>query len=146
MGLSVRFYQIKAGEDPEPAYVVIASRHRQKWIVVRHKERTTWEIPGGHREPAEDARQAACRELYEETGALQYELRPVYGYMVADGLAVSHGMLYFAEVRSLGRLPASEIGEIRLVDDPLQLELTYPRIQPLLHRKILEYIGRNEPR
>lgn len=62
--------------------VVVVSRYRNQWILVRHKERLTWEVPAGHREPQETLEAAACRELYEETGAAEFELYPVGVYGV----------------------------------------------------------------
>ena len=45
----------------------------------------SFEIPGGHIEPGESPEQAARRELYEETGALDYTLQPVGVYGVEIG-------------------------------------------------------------
>lgn len=43
-------------------------RHDQGFLLVHHRERQTWELPGGHIEGAESARDCAVRELFEETG------------------------------------------------------------------------------
>ena len=60
--------------DIEMSIVIIASRYRDKWIFVKHKERSTYEIPAGHIEPGEDPSFTARRELYEETGATDFSL------------------------------------------------------------------------
>ena len=40
----------------------------------------TWEIPGGHIEPGESPEEAARRELFEETGAAEFTIRPIFDY------------------------------------------------------------------
>ena len=122
--------------DADVTFAVIAARYEGKWILSRHRERTTWEIPGGHREEGETVEEAARRELFEETGALEYELSPVTLYGVDRDGALSYGKLYFAEVTKLSPIPeTSEIGEIELFEI-LPTELTYPEIQPDLHRSL----------
>ena len=59
-------------KDITEAFSVIAVRENGAWLLVRHSARKTWELPGGHREPDETPLEAACRELYEETGALRF--------------------------------------------------------------------------
>ena len=61
-------------EDEKIGFVVIAAKYKDQWVLCRHEERQTWEIPGGHREIGELLEQAARRELYEETGAIKAEL------------------------------------------------------------------------
>ena len=61
-------------KDITEAFSVIAVRENGAWLLVRHSAQKTWELPGGHREPDETPLEAACRELYEETGALRFRL------------------------------------------------------------------------
>lgn len=130
--LTVRFYD--RVDDDLLKFAVIVSKHRGKWVYCRHRERDTYEVPGGHREEGETIEEAVRRELFEETGALEYTLDPVSVYSVDEGRGETYGMLYAAEIDVLGALPESEIGEVRLFD-ALPGRLTYPQIQPALFQK-----------
>lgn len=133
--LEVTFHDPAQVPDGKLKYAVIAAQYEGKWVFCRHKERTTWEVPGGHREPGEDILATARRELWEETGALEAEIRPLCVYRVND-----YGMLCYAKITKLGPLsPDSEIGEICLAGD-LPEELTYPAIQPYLFRYVNEHL------
>lgn len=140
--MKVEFYAIGCN-DNNLKFVVILARYCGQWIFVRHKDRITWEIPGGHIEPYEDVDSAAKRELYEETGALEYRLEPICDYSVEKDQERSFGRLFFAEVNRLGDLEY-EIDEISLCDE-LPDQLTYSRIQPYLYEQVIEYlINRHE--
>ena len=62
----VKFYD--QVEDEKLKFAVIAARAEGKWVFCKHKARTTFEMPGGHREPGEPILDTARRELQEETG------------------------------------------------------------------------------
>ena len=125
-------------DDALLKFAVIAAVYQNKWVFVRHKHRSTWEIPGGHREPGETISEAARRELWEETGAVRSDLRHLSVYGVTRDGATTYGMLFFAEIAELGPLSDSvEIGEVRLFD-ALPQALTYPDIQPELFRRAKE--------
>lgn len=113
-------------------YAVIAARQDGKWLFCRHKERTSWELPGGHREPGENIYDTARRELWEETGATDFQLEPVSAYSVTREGETDCGALFFAELREMGPIPeAFEIAETRRMDT-LPEDMTYPEIQPAL--------------
>lgn len=116
-------------EDSLLKFSVIAAKKEDRWIFCRHKTRSTWEIPGGHREPGETPEQCARRELYEETGAVSYELTQIGVYSAESERGIGYGMFYFANVRELADIPSEfEIGEIHFFDDCPE-NLTYPEIQ-----------------
>lgn len=138
----VIFRPVGTVEDEEIMFSVICARYRDKWVFSRHRERDTWEIPGGHRETDETPQETARRELYEETGAVQAEFTPICVYGVKRESDTRFGMLYFAVITELGDIPASsEIAEITLTD-ALPRRLTYPAIQPHLYREVQGYLNR----
>lgn len=139
--MKIDFLSNQKVSDDEITYVVIVSRYNDQWVVVRQRERSTWEVPGGHREDKEDSNKAAERELYEETGAKEFEVFPVYAYSVKDGANITYGKLFYVEIKKLENLPDFEIAEIKLVDDILKEDLTYPVIQPVLIKKVIEYLS-----
>ena len=140
--IKVNFYDLNEELDSKLLYAVIMARYKDKWIFVRHKERTTWEIPGGHREENENINNTASRELFEETGAKNFDIKPVCIYSVDNGEGETFGQLFCAEIRRLEELPDSEIGEIKLFDS-IPKNLTYPLIQPHLFKKVEEYYTSN---
>ena len=69
-------FQLLMGQpvpDEEIKIAVVAARYEGKWLLCRHRDRDTWELPGGHREAGETIAETAMRELREETGATEAE-------------------------------------------------------------------------
>ena len=135
----VKFYE--AADDRLLKFAVIIAKANNQFVFCRHRERNTYEIPGGHRETGETILETAQRELYEETGAMAYTLRPVCVYSVTapenfEGKE-TFGMLYCADIQFFEGELHSEIEEIVLLDQPVCL-WTYPLIQP----KLIEEAGR----
>lgn len=137
MVTEVRFYD--EVDDNRLKFAVILAKSRGKWVLCRHKERQTLEVPGGHREPGETIEQAARRELHEETGAVRFAIEPVCVYAVVrdDEPEESCGMLYFAEIEEFEPELHSEIEKIILLENPPRDGWTYPKIQPRLLEEAL---------
>ena len=137
----VTFYKPEKVEDKILEFAVIASRYQDKWVYCCHKERSTWEIPGGHREIGETIEETAYRELAEETGAIDAEIKVVAAYEVEKNGQQSYGMLFWANIYNLGYLPKdSEIEKIQLFDT-LPENLTYPEIQPHLYHSVQGWLN-----
>ena len=126
-------------------FVDILAIYKNKWIFCMHKERTTWENPGGHIEPEETLLEAAKRELYEETGAVDFNMEPLCDYYLngeMNGVSYSgNGQVYYALVHTLGELPQySEMEKIGLFD-ALPDELTYPVLRNFFHLGMEKHFG-----
>ncbi len=126
-------------ETAELIYSVIIARYQEKWVLCRHKQRSTFEVPGGHIEKNENCDEAAKRELFEETGAEDFSIEKVCVYGVERDGETRYGALYFAEIKSFGKLPDMEIAEILFFDN-LPENLTYPQIQPLLFEHVKKWM------
>lgn len=136
----VTFYDPHYEPGVQLTYSVISARFEDSWIFVRHQDRITWEIAGGHIEKGETADEAAGRELMEETGATRFNIECIATYSVNIDGETGWGRLYFAEVFEMGAIPdMSEIAEAKL-QDHLPENLTHPDIQPHLFDRTLEYI------
>ncbi|MDD3141090.1 MAG: NUDIX domain-containing protein [Lachnospiraceae bacterium] len=126
--LEVKFYDDV--DDSLLKFAVIISKSNGKWVFCKHKERDTYEVPGGHREKDESILDTAKRELKEETGAIDFAIKPVCVYSVKDITDETFGMLYIADIYSFEEIH-SEIEKI-IITDQLVENWTYPLIQPKL--------------
>ena len=112
-------------------YVVILSKYHGKILLSRHKERDTWETQGGHIECGETPLEAARRELYEESGAVDFSIIPLFDYWAGDNTSWANGMVFIADIEKLDNIPESEMKEVKIFDC-LPEALTYPDITPVL--------------
>ncbi len=133
--MEVQFYD--AVEDTLLKFAVIIARAEGKLVFCKHRQRETWELPGGRREPGETIEETARRELMEETGASEFTLRPICIYSVTGKTRVnetgeeSFGGLFFADIHAFEPELHSEMERIALLD-ALPDRWTYPLIQPTL--------------
>lgn len=120
-------------------YVVLAAREKKHWVFVRHRDRSTWEMPAGHIEKGESASQAAHRELSEETGATAATIRHLCDYRVTVKGNTEAGRLYSAEIHERNTKLEHEIEELQL-SSGLPADLTYPEVQTLLFQHAKELL------
>lgn len=132
--IEVKFYD--EVEDSLLKFAVIISKYDGKWVFCKHKERDTYEVPGGHREAGENILDTAKRELNEETCASEFDISQVGVYSVTDveKNTETFGMLYFADIKTFEGELQSEIEKI-IITETLPTAWTYPLIQP----KLMEY-------
>ena len=136
--MEVKFYE--QAPDHQLKFAVIIAKAHGKWVFCRHRQRDTYELPGGQREAEESILDAATRELQEETGALDFSLVPVCAYSVVGKNQVNpsgeeaFGMLYAADIIAFEPELHREIEQVLFLDElPRDLKpWTYPMIQPKL--------------
>ena len=130
--LPVNIHELGSADDSELTRVVCVSQYKGKWVYSKNKKRGGWEIPGGHIEEGETWQEAAKRELYEETGAVDVEIEPICLYSIS-----TYGMLCYARINKLDKLPESEIEEVGLFDDKPD-DLTYKDTYNLFFKTVKE--------
>ena len=133
--VEVKFYDNV--DDALLRFAVIISKTNGKWVFCKHRERDTYEAPGGHREKGEDILTTARRELREETGAVDFTIKPICAYSVKGKTRInesdddeSFGMLFLADIASFEEIH-SEMEKILITDDLVD-NWTYPLIYPKL--------------
>lgn len=135
----VKFYE--SIQDELMKFAVIIAKSDGKYVFCKHKDRDTWELPGGHREAGENILDTAKRELYEETGALDFSIEPIGVYSVTQAYRFnaqeSFGMLFYADIQSFETELHNEIEKIEIMD-VLPDKWTYPLIQPELLQFVKE--------
>lgn len=124
----------------EYKYVVILSEYNGNIVLSRHKQRITWETQGGHIEQGETSLDVAKRELYEESGAVDFDIEPLCDYRAWNEETGNgaNGVVFHAVIRRFDDIPESEMAEIKEFTS-LPDNLTYPAITPV----VFEYLFKN---
>lgn len=121
-------------------YVVVLSEYHGELLLSRHRERRTWETQGGHIEAGETPLDAAKRELFEESGAIDFDICAIFDYDAGDDCGHASGMVFLAHIRALAPIPDSEMAEVHaFAEFPSDEMLTYPGITPVLYRYATEH-------
>ncbi|MGW0139489.1 NUDIX domain-containing protein [Streptomyces calvus] len=120
------------GDAPLPV-ALVALWHGSRVLMAFNRFRQAWELPGGRIDTGETARQAAVRELLEETSHVphgQLCFVGFAGFTLAPDERAEYGALFTGQVADVSPLfrPNDEIAAIRWWD----LRESLPgRLQPL---------------
>ena len=125
-------------------YIAMVAKYKSKWVIVRLEGTNSWESPGGGIEPGETPLQAAKRELFEETGALESIFHLIGQYSIKSGDNITYGNLYFAKIIRIGPLPKFEIEEVKFVDDFPFDNTRHPKVIPQLFKFVENIIDSDE--
>ena len=127
------------GKLTDYKFVIIFAQYKNKWVFCKHKNRITWELPGGGIKHGETALEAAKRELYEETGAIDFSIIPICDYNVLQ----SNGQVFFANINNIGKLPESEMEKINIFET-FPENLTYLEDKNELMPYVLDLINKRK--
>ena len=130
--INIKFYDLKKTDKSLLKRVVIVCTYNGKFVFCKHKDRSTYELPGGHIELNEDPFNAAKRELFEETGATKYDIEEICSYFLSD-----YALLCYANIKEFSKLPNFEIEKIELFDE-MPNNLTYKEMHIALLNKVKE--------
>lgn len=83
-----------------PKHVWVICKFNEKWLLTKHKERG-FEFPGGKVEEGETAKEAAIREVKEETGGLVDRISYIGQYYVVGKTGDTIKNIYYAHISQL---------------------------------------------
>ena len=139
----LKIYKTKSYPKPYlTADCIIASKKENQLYILlikrkNHPSINCYGIAGGFASSCETLLECARRELKEETGAVDFDIKPVCVYSVKGKTKVdeiiekeSFGMLFIADIFSFEEIH-SEIEKIIICDELVE-NWTYPLIQPKL--------------
>lgn len=86
-------------------YVVVVAECDGNLVFCKHNQRESYDIPGGHIEPGESAKDAAIRELYEETGIKDIfsisDVGTYYAHHLENNDNGAYGEIFFVRARKM---------------------------------------------
>ena len=134
-----------------PAVSVVVPDDQGSILLIRRTDNNYWSIPGGGMEPGESVRQAASREVMEETG-INCEVTGLVGIYSNPGHVAAYDdgevrqeFSICLTARILGGAPrtSSESSEVRFVP---AADITRYDIHPSIRMRVGHYLeGRDTP-
>ncbi|MFF8959442.1 NUDIX domain-containing protein [Streptomyces sp. NPDC014894] len=118
--------------DAPTPFALVALRLGGRTLMAYHRGRDAWELPGGMIDPGESAREAAVRELFEETAQRPDGRLDFVGYaafVLGPGRRAEYGALFTGRAeRPRDFRPNDEMSAIAWWDPRLPLP---GRVQPI---------------
>ncbi|MDQ0975462.1 8-oxo-dGTP diphosphatase [Neobacillus niacini] len=87
----------------EAKHVLVICKYLDDWLLTMHSVRGL-EFPGGKMEPGESLKEAAIREVYEETGATLEDLTQIAEYRVADEKNTFVKAVFWGKINSVHKM------------------------------------------
>jgi 8-oxo-dGTP diphosphatase len=87
----------------EAKHVLVICKYLDDWLLTMHSVRGL-EFPGGKVEPGESLKEAAIREVYEETGAALEDLTQIAEYRVADEKNTFVKAVFWGKIKSVHKM------------------------------------------
>lgn len=84
----------------DPKHVLTICKYKDRWLLTKHKTRGL-EFPGGNVEKGEGAKDAAIREVLEETGGIVEDIHYIGQYNVDGKRERIIKNVYFARIKEL---------------------------------------------
>ena len=131
----VQLFDLGYCKEEEYTRVICVCRYNGKFIFSYNKKREGFEIPGGHIEEGESWQEACKREVYEETGGIIKEVRPICVYKIS-----TFALLCFAEIEKLDKLPEEFEMEKIILSDTLPDNLSFKVSHTLFFNRVLKEI------
>ena len=128
---SISFYPVNNPDDISFQQAVIVARYENRWVMCRHRDQNTWDLPSGSYKPGESALETAKRILYAETGITDAEFHIVGGYSWNGD-----GLLFFAHINTPGILPSDSNVTEKQLFEILPMDLTYKDA----HQKLYDWV------
>ena len=123
-------------------YVVCFCKYQGGWLYCRANTRTSFETAGGKIEDGETLLEAAKRELFEEAGATDFEIKAAFDYSVRrkPTREFSHGCVFYVEIHELNGLFEFEMDEVK-VFETIPDEMRFPQILPTLYENMIGWLN-----
>ncbi|MUV39255.1 8-oxo-dGTP diphosphatase [Lentibacillus sp. JNUCC-1] len=84
----------------QPKHILVICEYNGEWLLTKHSDRGL-EFPGGKVEPGETAKQAAVREVHEETGGIVNAIQYIGQYVVEGKAETVFKNVYYATITRL---------------------------------------------